>query len=163
SVHRGPERKLGDQAHAPLREVSEPSVMIVEPRVLPADRRRAALVLALLCAAAYLPALDNGFISDDYVFLGRLADWRPDSLCLLRHPPEGSRTPTYLALALLRRLFGYRAPAFDAFAIALHASATLLLWKLLEVLTGLPEVAAVAAALFAVYQGPQEAVMWLSG
>ena len=31
-----------------------------------------ALVLGILCFIAYLPALNNGFISDDYVILERL-------------------------------------------------------------------------------------------
>jgi hypothetical protein len=121
------------------------------------------LVLAVLVVAAYAPACNNGFISDDYVMLGRLEELKRNPLYLFSIPPETFRATCYGFFALLRGLFGYRAPLFYAFAVALHLANAVLLWRFLGRLPAARHCAALAAAFFAVYQNPQEGVMWLAG
>ncbi len=113
--------------------------------------------------ATYWPALDNGFIADDYVFLERVESWSQDPLFLYQIPPENFRTATYLEFLLLKRLAGYWAAPFYLFAIALHFSNCLLVRRLASQLTGSDTTGDLAAALFACFQNPAEAVAWLGG
>jgi len=112
---------------------------------------------------AYLPAFNNGFISDDYVNLQRIQEWRRDPLYLYSIPPENFRTASYACLALLKTGFGYRPEFFYGFTIFLHLANVLMLAKLLELATGSVATARLAALLFAAIQNPQEAVMWING
>ena len=139
--------------------------------LLPADReallpltpRTILPVLAGLCAIAYWPALNNGFIADDYVILDRVTTWNADFSYLFGMSPEKFRITSYLAFGLLKGLFGYHAAGFYCFAILLHILNAVLLWKFLALMTGSPRIAVLGSMLFAVGQSPQEAVMWLSG
>jgi len=120
------------------------------------------LLVASLCAAAYAPALDNGFVSDDYVVLEWIRQWREDPTFLLKLAPDVFRITSYLILGALKAVFGYRAEWFYGFAILLHFVNSMLLWKLAARLTGSARVGFLAASLFAVVQNPQEAIMWLA-
>jgi hypothetical protein len=119
--------------------------------------------LAGLCVIAYLPALNNGFISDDYVILERVTTWKSDLTYVFRMSPERFRITSYLAFGLLKGLLGYHAAGFYLFAILLHFLNAVLLWKFLGLMTGSPRIAILGSILFAVGQSPQEAVMWLAG
>ncbi len=121
------------------------------------------LLLAGLVLAAYAPAFNNGFISDDYVVLGRLEDLKRDPAYLLSIPPETFRATCYACFALLKMLAGYRPEFFYAFSMALHLANTLMVWKLTDRLAAGRQIAALAAVFFVVYQNPQEGVMWLAG
>lgn len=121
------------------------------------------LLLAFLCLVSYWPSFDNGFISDDYVFLDRVETWAQDFFYLFEIPPENFRATTYLVFWGLKRTFGYHPEFFYAFTMLVHLLNTLLLWRLTRVLTGRSDVGALAAVLFATFQSPQEAVMWLGG
>jgi hypothetical protein len=125
-------------------------------------RWKMAVMLGALVWAAYLPALNNGFISDDYVILERAEHWKHDLSYLFSIPPEGFRGTMYLCFALIKTLVGYRPAVFYAFTIFLHFANCLLLFRLVARLTGRRDAATTAAILFAVVQDPQEAVMWLS-
>ena len=119
-------------------------------------------LLALLCVAAYLPALNNGFIADDYVLLeysDRLAN---DFFFLFNFPPLNFRLTSVALYHALKSSFGYRAEFFYAFNILLHLANAVFLSKLIELMTGDPRVSRLAAVFFAVFQAPQEAVMWLT-
>jgi hypothetical protein len=120
------------------------------------------LSLTGLCILAYLPAFDNGFISDDYVILGRLDSLQHDVLFLFQVPPECFRLTSYLCFGILKSLFGYQAAWYYAFNLVLHLINSILLWKLLARVTRSSRVALLAAAIFASAQGHQEAIMWLA-
>ncbi len=125
---------------------------------LPLSWTAVALVLGVL---AYAPALKSGFISDDYVILSRIDGWMKD-FTTFALPPEGIRLTLYSCFALLRKLFGLRPAFFYAFAIMLHLFNVWLLGRFLLLLTSRKSVAVVGSVLFAVFQNPQEAVMWLA-
>ena len=120
-------------------------------------------LLLILCFATYWPALDNGFISDDYVLLERVETWSQDFSYLFTIPPENFRMTEYAAFRLLKMIFGYRSEFFYVFAILIHFLNCLLLYRLVSILSGNLTTATLAAALFAVVQNPQEAVMWFAG
>lgn len=111
---------------------------------------------------AYLPALNNGFIADDYVILYRLDLLKADPFYLHSVVPENFRLTTYLVFASLRAVFGYQAWAFYLFNMALHAVNCLLLCRIVSDVTKNSTVAIWSGVFFAVFQAPQEAVMWLA-
>ena len=78
------------------------------------------LIACLLAALAYAPALNNGFIADDYVILQRVGLMRAQPLYLLQVPPENFRFVSYIVFGFLKSIAGYDARVFYAFNIALH-------------------------------------------
>jgi hypothetical protein len=120
------------------------------------------VIASLLAIAAYAPALNNGFIADDYVILQRIGLMKAEPLYLLHVPPENFRFVSYLVFAFCKMIAGYDARLFYAVNIALHLANIALLRYLLMLVTGDDFVANTAALLFAVFQAPQEAVMWLA-
>jgi len=123
------------------------------------------LILAALVLLAYVPALTQPLIEDDYPNIvlaqhyGPLSGWRQmfsDAVFRLR-------TTTWLFFYLLNRFFGMHAAAYYAAMILLQITNTWLvyllgIWRMLGF-----AVTAFAAGFFAIYEGHQEAVMWLSG
>src|SRR5574342_494582 len=81
---------------------------------LPEKAWAVAGLLACLCAVAYMPALNNGFISDDYVMLDWVKIWRNDFSFLLKMAPDVFRLTNYLFLGALQAIFGYRPGFFYA-------------------------------------------------
>ncbi len=120
------------------------------------------LLLGGLCLIAYLPAFNNGFISDDFIILDRVDSVWLDPLFLFSIPPECFRFTSYICFGVLKFLFGFRAEWFYAFNLLLHFVNSILLWKLLKRVTQSDRVGYMAAGLFAVTQGHQEAIMWLA-
>jgi hypothetical protein len=126
---------------------------------------RRAVWLGLCCilaVTAYVPALNNGFVGDDYAILKRIEILKMEPLFLYRVPPENFRFVSYVVFAAIKGLVGYQASAFYAFNIGLHIANTLLLWRFLKVVIPDERTVGLAALLFAVFQAPQEAVMWLA-
>lgn len=121
-----------------------------------------ALLLACLCTIAYLPALNNGFISDDYVMLEWAKTWQKDFSFLFKIVPDVFRLTTYIFLGLLQCMFGYRHEYFYGFTILVHVLNCVLLYRLIDWIAGSRKVAVLAALFFAVVQNPQEAVMWVA-
>ncbi len=115
----------------------------------------------LLGFAAYSWVLNNGFISDDLVFLdqGRGLGFLPDHL---RSAPSAFRLTADFWFAGLERLFGYHAFWFYVFSIVLHVLNALLLRSVLLRRGTDGSVAMLASLLFVVIQNPAEAVAWLS-
>jgi len=120
-------------------------------------------MLALLAVVAYLPTLWQPLLEDDYPHLaiaqhlGNPANWRD----LAVHPFRFRATAEWF-LYIGYNLWGMHAAGYYALTIGLHILATWLVyamgaWPLLGY-----ELSAWAAAFFAVYEGHQEAVMWLS-
>jgi len=130
--------------------------------LLPASNGRLAVLLVVLCLVAYLPALNNGFISDDYLMLEMVRVWKEDFSYLFKIAPDVFRITSYALLWALEGIFGYRPEYFYAFSISVHFLNSVLLWKVLRLVTRSPQVSALAAIIFAVFQNPQEAVMWLA-
>src|ERR1041385_6194410 len=120
------------------------------------------LISCFLAAAAFAPALNNGFIADDWVILQRTDLMRLQPLYLFHVPPENFRLVSYLIFAFLKSVEGYDARVFYAFNIALHIANVVLLRHLLILVIKDDFVADTASIFFAVFQAPQEAVMWLA-
>jgi hypothetical protein len=125
--------------------------------------RRVLWILALLAVVAYLPALRQPLLEDDYPHLtlaqhyGDPANWRD----LAAHPFRFRATAEWF-LYVGYRLFGMESAGYYAVTILLHVLATWLVyatgaWPLLGY-----ELSAWAAGFFAIYEGHQEAVMWIS-
>ena len=116
----------------------------------------------LLAVIAYAPALNNGFVADDYVILQRIDMMKVQPLYLFRVPPENFRIVSYAVFGFLKSLVGYDARFFYAVNIAIHAANVALFWQFLAFVLNDEFVSRTAAVLFAVFQAPQEAVMWLA-
>jgi len=116
----------------------------------------------LLAVVAYLPSMNNGFIADDYVILKRTGILKTQPLYLYQVPPENFRFVSYVLFGAMKALVGYRAWAFYALNIGLHVANIILLWAFLRELIADELVAGLAVLFFAVFQSPQEAVMWLA-
>jgi hypothetical protein len=125
---------------------------------------KCSLLILSLIFAAYWPAFQNGFISDDYVMLARAGDWTQNPLNPLSAIPEkfSFRLTSYAAFTVLKYCFGYHATFYYLFTIFLHCANAMLLWKIVRILSGSQAIAGAAAVLFATIQNPQEAVMWLT-
>ena len=120
-------------------------------------------ILAVLAIVAYLPTLWQPLLEDDYPHLaiaqhlGDPANWRE----LAAHPFRFRATAEWFLFAGYN-LFGIHAAGYYALTILLHVIGTWLVyamgaWPLLGY-----ELSAWAAAFFAIAEGHQEAVMWLS-
>jgi hypothetical protein len=121
------------------------------------------LILALLAIVAYLPTPWQPLLEDDYPHitlaqhLGDPANWRE----LAVHPFRFRATAEWFLWAAYA-LFGLHAAGYYAVTILLHVLATWLVyamgaWPVLGY-----ELSAWAAGFFAIYEGHQEAVMWVS-
>ena len=118
--------------------------------------------LAVLCAVTYLPAVNNGFISDDFIMLEYVEQWRADFGFLFRIAPDVFRITSYVVLRIFMWAFGYSSAPLYAFVILVHFVNCVLLFRLCRLLSGDFRIAAAAALLFSVTQNAQEAVMWLA-
>lgn len=121
-------------------------------------------ILAVLATVAYLPALTQPFISDDYVgighslYYGAISGWKE----LANDPVERPRTMTFVLSYAVYSLFGMRPAAFYSANILLHIVSCWLLfaagrWRAIGY-----KVSFWGAAFFAVYEGHSEAIMWFS-
>lgn len=131
-------------------------------------RRERLIILAVLAALAilaYLPTLTQPLIEDDYpniaqsLRFGDEVGWSR----MFAEPVFRVRATTFLFNYAINDLFDMHAPAYYAATIFLHVLNTWLLfamgaWRALGY-----RVMALAAGFFAVCEGHQEAVMWLSG
>jgi hypothetical protein len=122
------------------------------------------LILAVLAIVAYLPALTQPFISDDYsgikhsLSYGPISGWKN----LANDPIERPRATTFVLSYAVYHLFGMRPAAFYSANILLHILNCWLLfaagrWRAIGY-----KLSFWGAAFFAVYEGHSEAVMWFS-
>jgi hypothetical protein len=128
-----------------------------------ASNLRRVLILIVLAASAYLPALKLPFIADDYVLIPVSRSFMADGLTSLWYNPSlRSRVTAIVLNAGLDRLFGFQPLPFYAASILFHTLCVLLIyacccWGKLS-----PTIAFWAACFFAIQEGHQEAVMWLA-
>jgi hypothetical protein len=129
--------------------------------------RRRWLILAILAALAivpYLPTLTQPFIEDDYPNIQLANGFAAQGWAeMLANPIFRLRATTHLLFHGLYRVFDMDARAYYAAMILLHIMNTWLVfalgsWPLIGY-----RVSIWAAAFFAIYEGHQEAVMWISG
>jgi hypothetical protein len=118
------------------------------------------LVLALLAILAYLPTLRQPLLEDDYP---NIAEAHALGVHIVTDPIFGVRSTCFLLMDTIYRLFGITPAAYYVALILLHILNTWLIyalgcWRILGY-----RVSAWAAAFFAVYEGHQEGIMWLSG
>jgi hypothetical protein len=116
----------------------------------------------LLAVVAYAPVLNNGFIADDYVILQRIDLMKVQPLHLFHVPPENFRIVSYAVFAFLKSIVGYDARFFYAVNIAIHVANIALFRRFLAFVVNDEFVSRTATILFAVFQAPQEAIMWLA-
>ncbi|MEI6667375.1 MAG: hypothetical protein WCP29_04400 [Acidobacteriota bacterium] len=124
----------------------------------------AAVVVVGLTVAAYWPALDGGFVSDDFLVLRRVADLgglrNAAAYFGLRHF-EYFRPVAFLSFAADWQLWGRSPAGYHATALCLHALNALLVFVLSRRLMG-TWAALAAASLFALHPSNHEAVFWVS-
>lgn len=120
------------------------------------------LALLALCLLAYGRSLALPLISDDYIQISLARQWGPAAgwLDLLRDPLYRCRATSLVLTYWTERLFGIQPWVFNASSLAIHYLNCLLVFALGFWRPVGWKVSAVAAAVFAVHQGHQEAVIW---
>jgi hypothetical protein len=138
---------------------------------------RSGAALAALAAASLLPALFAPFVADDYYHAEEALDlrraltqgwvlpihlggawWSPADLQV-----EYFRPLVVVSFAIDRMIYGLHAAGYHLTNLALHATATLLVWAIARRVLGANFGAWAAAALFAVHPCHVQAVGWISG
>jgi hypothetical protein len=122
------------------------------------------LFLAAVAFVAYAPSLTIPLIADDYPDLSQSFKYgAPAGVGALLHDAQFRlRATKFWVLDCLWQVAGLTPPVFRAATLALHIANT---WLVLFVAAAWPRMrpaAFWAAAFFAVHEGHQEAVMWLS-
>ncbi|MBZ5555620.1 MAG: hypothetical protein LAO21_23180 [Acidobacteriia bacterium] len=122
------------------------------------------LALTALAVLAYLPVFSFPFISDDFVQIplarqyGNITGWAQ-----LAHDPGSRYRATYFLLSYgLDHIFGFRPLPFYIASVSLHVLCVWLVFALgaWDVIGW--RVSALSASFFAIYEGHQEAVMWVA-
>ncbi|MBN8734236.1 MAG: hypothetical protein J0L64_27110, partial [Acidobacteria bacterium] len=119
---------------------------------------------ALLCLVAYLPFFQLPFISDDYLQIGlarQYGSWEGQQE-LFADALYRCRATALWVVWVLDRLFGPVVTPQAVVCLVLHFLNCLLLFALAKDNGFDRGSAAVAAMFFAVYEGHQEAVVWIS-
>jgi len=120
------------------------------------------LALLVLCLAAYGRSLALPLIADDYIQISLARHWGPVDgwLDLLRDPLYRCRATSLVMTYWTERLFGIQPWAFNASSLAIHFLNCLLVFALGFWRRIGWSVSALAAGVFAVHHGHQEAVIW---
>jgi hypothetical protein len=121
-------------------------------------------LLAALCVVSYWPVFTQPFIADDYDQIPRARVYGPPSgwPLIAQNPVFRFRFTWFELSYALLRFFGFHALPFYLASIALHIAATWLVYALGTWRFAGSRLALPAAAFFAIYEGHQEAVMWVS-
>src|SRR3990172_72584 len=118
--------------------------------------------IAAISVIAYLPAVNNFFISDDFTLLFFLNVLDQEPGYIFNWPSEFFRLISYVYFWLCFKAFGLNSEPYYWAGIALHAVASLLVYVLVKKLTKHSLAAWAAAVFFAAYERHHEAVMWIS-
>lgn len=135
--------------------------------LLPSRASNRILILLALGICAYIPALRLPFIADDYVLIPMVRHFAAGGFSSFWHsiwqnPDLRTRTTYVLLSLLLDRIFGFTPLPFYAASILLHCACVLLVYAS-AVWTRLnSSITFWAACFFAIYEGHQEAVMWVA-
>jgi hypothetical protein len=121
-------------------------------------------ILIALALLAYLPALQLPFIDDDYAEIPMAASFSAQGWTPLWHDVNlRARTTNMVLNAELDRTFGFTPVPFYIVSILVHALCVLLVYATCIWQEVLDEATAFwAACFFALYEGHQEVVMWIS-
>ena len=124
---------------------------------------RRVLILAGLSILTYLPALRLPFISDDYHQIPLARQYAAQGWTPLLHDLDERTRATYMVLsAVLDRTFGFTPLPFYIASLLLHTLCVLMVYAMCVWNEIDENVAFWAACFFAVFEGHQEAVMWLA-
>ena len=118
--------------------------------------------IAVACLVACFPAIDNGFISDDYVHLEWAELLLTDPVYLFGTPPIGFRPTSFIAYLGLKKVFGHSSPFYYLFSIGVHFITCLLVVALARFVTEDDRIAFWSGMLFAVIYQAQEAVFYIA-
>ena len=121
-------------------------------------------LLAILCAVSYWPVFTQPFIADDYDQIPRALVYGPPAgwQAIAANPVFRFRFTWFEVSCALLRIFGFHPLPFYLASIAMHIAATWLVYALGTWRFARPELALPASVFFAIYEGHQEAVMWIS-
>lgn len=125
---------------------------------------RVALAAAALCLLAYLPFFQLPLISDDYLQIGlarKYGTWKGQQT-LFADALYRCRATSLWVTWVIDRLFGPNVFPLAAFCLLVHVANCILVFFLGNWTPIGRGVAAAAALFFAVYEGHQEAVVWIS-
>jgi hypothetical protein len=122
----------------------------------------ACFLIVAVAVITYLPAVDNFFISDDFVLLTFLETLSERPLFLLEWPSEVFRLMSYVYFSVCYQFFATNPVPYYLAGIALHAVVSLLVCTVVLKFTGRWLAAWAAGVFFAAYERHQEAVMWIS-
>jgi hypothetical protein len=123
----------------------------------------ACLLIAVVGVISYLPAVDNSFISDDFVLLATLKNLDARPLSLIEMPSEIFRLMSYVYFWACFRIFGSMdAEPYYWAGIGLHVLVSWLVCAVVLTISGRWIAAWTAGIFFAGYERHQEAVMWIS-
>ncbi len=141
--------------------------MIFAAQTSSVSTRRRWLILTILATLAivpYLPTLSQPFIEDDYPNIQLANGFAAQGWSeMLANPIFRLRATTHLLFHGLYQVFDMDARAYYAAMILLHVMNTCLVFALGSWPVIGYGVSLWAAAFFAIYEGHQEAVMWISG
>jgi branched-subunit amino acid transport protein AzlD len=122
----------------------------------------ALLSIFVVCLIAYLPAVDNWFISDDFGIFPFLNSLEQDPSYIFVASSELFRVTSYIYFWVVLKLVGLTPELFYAAGILLHAVVAGLVYFLVLRITGRPLAAWAGGVFFAAFERHQEAVMWIS-
>ena len=120
------------------------------------------LGITIACLVSSFPALDNGFISDDFVHLEWAGQLLTNPSHLFGTPPIGFRPTSFAAYLALKQLFGFSSLFYYVFSIFVQVLCCLQVRQLARILTQDEEVAWSAAVFFAVVYQSQEAIYYIA-
>ncbi len=125
----------------------------------------ACIALAMLCLLAYVPSLFLPLLEDDYANIWMAEHYGPVAGApLMFHDGIARvRATVYWTLYLVWKFFRFTPMAYRISSLALHVVNTWLLFGIGLAWVRMRGGAFWAAAFFAVHEGHQEAIMWLSG
>lgn len=130
--------------------------------ITPLNRLVAGIAIILLGLLAYLPALNNPFIADDYAFLHYVQPLENGWSHLADIPLGLRRLTSSLFFYLCFSLFGLQAAPYYGANLLLHLANTALVWLLVRELVGDRRIAFVAALLFVTYERHHEPMLWIT-
>ncbi len=125
-------------------------------------RRLAFSLVALAALLTYLPAFNNGFIFDDFVYLSQIRIVRQHPGEILHVSPGFSRLTGHLYFLICSLAFGTDSAGYYSVSLLLHIVNACLVFSLVFGLTGDAFAALVSALCFTVYERHREAVFWIS-
>lgn len=121
------------------------------------------LCILILSVLTYLPLLRLPFISDDFVQIPLSGQYFSHGWLTLFTDPNLRTRATYMGLnSWFYHAFGFTPAPFYALSILLHFACTLCIYLLSASLRTDNFTALAAACFFAVYEGHNEAVMWIA-